>query len=149
MVRSRIREKKVDGWIQAHKDILHQIAQYRIAIQRTNLETRVPIEMDGGETIVHSISYWIQRRQELAQAEVQMWRGLTDRGIKEGEYGPQAGSRGIGGVQGQPTADPLKVTIIRFFDPSTRDTMINMLESEQYRINSKLEIVNAITDLIE
>lgn len=37
----------VDGWIQAHSDILKEILGLRVAIQRTNLATQVAIQIDG------------------------------------------------------------------------------------------------------
>lgn len=130
-------QSTIDGWIQSHKDLLKEIARLRLAIQRTNLVTDVTIELNG-IAVTKPISYWIQRRQELAGLELKMWNHLTDRGIKEGEY-----------VQRGSSDDPIKVNIIRYFSPAKKDKMRDALQSEPHIIDSKLEIVNAITDLVE
>lgn len=127
--------QKVDGWIQAHSDILKEILRLRIAIQKTNLETTVSIELNG-KAVEKSIAEWIHRRRDLANSEREIWSMLTDRGIKEGY------------MQGS-TEDGVKVEIRRFFNPSERDEKIDEFSSEPSIIDSRLEVVNAITDLIE
>jgi len=128
-------KKKVREWIQAYSDILREISRIRTAVQRTNLNTQVSIEL-GGKTITKSITEWIYRRRDLATLELHIWKALTDRGIREGQ------------VKG-PTGDPIDMKIIRYFDPEERDNKIDLYSSEPITIDSKLEIVNAITDLIE
>jgi hypothetical protein len=127
--------KKVSGWIQAHSDIIKEILRLRVAIQRTNLETEVTIEL-AGKSVKKTIAEWIHRRRDLATLELSMWNCLTDRGIKEG----------LG--QG-PAGDPIKIEIKRFYDPEERDNKRDLYSSEPTLIDAKLEIVNAVTDLIE
>lgn len=126
---------KVEGWIQAHSDVLKEILRLRIAIQKTNLECMVVIEI-GGKNVTKSIAEWIHRRRDLSGVELSMWDRLTDRGIQEGY------------VKG-PSGDNIKIEIVRHFNPEKRDEMKSMLQSEPFVIDSKLEVVNAITDLIE
>src|SRR5882672_7662203 len=57
----------VEGWIQAHGDILKEILSLRVAIQRTNLSTPVTVELDGKQ-VTKSIAEWIHRRRDLAKA---------------------------------------------------------------------------------
>ncbi len=127
--------KKVEGWIQSHSDLLKEILHLRVAIQGTNILTEVSVEI-GGKTITKTIAEWIHRRRDLATEELSMWRNLTDRGIKEG-YG------------NAPTGDQFKIEIVRFYDPTERDNRIDLYQSEPMTIDSRLEVVNAVTDLIE
>ena len=128
-------EKKVRGWIQSHSDLLKEILRLRIAIQKTNLETSVSIEI-GEKTVTKTIAEWIHRRRDLAGDDLKMWNCLTDRGIVEG----------MGKV---PTGDVVEVKITRFYDPAERDNMRSLYQSEPITIDGNLEVVNAVTDLIE
>ena len=127
--------KKVRKWIQSHSDTLREILRLRIAIQRTNLQTEVEIELDG-KSVVKTIAEWIHRRRDLADMELSMWKQLTDRGIREGQ-----GS--------SPSGDTLNIKIVRFYEPETRDKNIDLFRSEPLIIDSTLEVINAVTDLIE
>jgi hypothetical protein len=64
-----------------------------------------------------------------------MWNSLTDRNIKEGM------------VQG-PSGDPIELRIIRHYSLEQRDQMKDLFQSEPIIIDSKLEVINAITDLM-
>jgi hypothetical protein len=114
---------------------MKEILRLRIAIQRTNLATSVTIELDD-KVITKTIAEWIHRRRDLAQEEQSMWNCLTDRGIAEGI------------VKG-PTGDPVEIKIVRFFDPGERDNKRELYQSEPMIIDSRLEVVNATTDMIE
>ena len=127
--------KKVQSWIQAHSDILKEILRLRVAIQLTNLNTVVSIELDN-KTVTKTIAEWIHRRRDLANTERSMWGSLSDRGISEGI------------VKG-PTGDPVEIKITRFYDLAERDHKLEYYQSEPLIIDSKLEVTNAITDLIE
>jgi len=128
-------KEKIGKWMQSHSDILKEILKLRIAIQKTNLETDVTIELDG-KPVTKTIAEWIHRRRDLATEELKMWRSLSDRGIIEGT------TKG-------PSGDVIEVKIVRFFNPATRDNKIDLYQSEPMIIDSKLEVVNAITNLIE
>ena len=127
--------QQVREWLQGHGDIVQEIARLRIAIQRTNLATPVSIEI-GGKTVTKTIAEWIHRRRDLANLDSDMWRKLGDRGLKEGM---------LMGSQGQQQ----EVKIRRYFDPVERDRMVEMYRSEPMTIDATLEVVNAVTDLIE
>lgn len=128
-------KNQVSKWMQSHSDILKEILRLRLAIQKTNIETDVTIELDG-KSVTKSIAAWIHRRRDLANEEFKMWNQLTDRGVTEGY------SKG-------PTGDVIEVKINRFYDPSERDRNKDAFSSEPYLIDARLEVVNAITDLIE
>jgi hypothetical protein len=127
--------KKVAGWMQSHSDLLKEILYLRVSIQRTNLMTEVTIEL-GERAVTKNIAEWIHRRRDLAQEELKIWNCLSDRGIKEG-------------IGNGPSGDPIEIKIIRFYDPTERDNKHELYQSEPLIIDSKLEVINAITDLIE
>jgi len=128
----------VDGWLQAHSDILKEILRLKVAIQRTNLATVVSIDVAGeGEPLVQkTIAEWVHRRQKLAELEGSMWKGLGDRGLREGT------ATQTSGVQRD-------VKIRRYYDAKRRDEKITIFAAEPLRIDAALEVVNAVTDLIE
>jgi hypothetical protein len=127
--------KQVREWIQAHTDIVAEILKLKTAIQRTNLAVPVTIEI-GGNSITKSISEWVIRRRDLAKLDLAMWNCLTDRNIREG-------------VVTAPSGDKVALTIKRFYDPQEKDKMREVYTNEPVLIDSKLEIVNAVTEVIE
>lgn len=130
-------KRQIDEWIQAHHDILKEILKLRLAVQRTNLATKVDITIDE-RIVTKTIAEWIHRRRDLAELERLMWSGLTDRGLKEGGALPNT----IPGTQ------PSLVKIRRYYDPPLRDRKIELYRNEPGIIDRTLEVVNAITDVL-
>lgn len=129
--------KQVSEWLQAHSDVLKEILRLRVAIQSTNLKTNVAIQLvDSRKPITKTVAEWIHRRRDLAELEKVAWAGLTDRNLREGTIK-------------QSTGEDLEVRIVRCYDPAERDRNLEEYDSEPIRIDSKMEIVNAVTDLIE
>lgn len=128
--------EQVAEWLQACEDIHKEVLRLRVAIQRTNLSTPVVIEL-GGRSVTKTIAEWIHRRRDLAKADMEAWGKLTDRNLKEGALPSTQGGT------------PQEVKIVRNFDPKTRDQMIELYRSEPTTIDATLEVVNAVTDLIE
>lgn len=126
----------VDGWIQAHSDILKEMMRLRVGIQRTNLLTLVSIELNGTH-VSHSIAEWIHRRRDLAGFEAGMWMSLTDRSLKDQQ------------TQAVKDAPITVLHVRRYFDPATRDQKVAEFKAEPSVINAALEVANAVTDLIE
>lgn len=126
----------VDGWIQAHSDLLKEILRLRLAIQRTNLSTSVVIQIDG-KAVSKSIAEWIHRRRDLAKLEMDMWAKLGDRGLKEQN------------LQTAPGGPVTEVRLRRYYDPAQRDAKLELYRSEPSIIDATLEVSNAVTDLIE
>jgi len=127
-------KKKVEEWLQSYSDILKEILNLRVSIQKTNLEVEVTIEI-GGKSVTKSIAAWIHRRRDLAKLECDIWKRLGDRGLKEG-------------VVTESTGTKKDLKIIRYFDPEKRDLKIDLFSSEPSLIDARLEIINAVTDLI-
>lgn len=128
-------KKQVSGWLQSHSDIVKEILSLRISIQRTNLATDVTIGF-GGLQVKKTIAEWIHRRRDLATLEQGMWLSLTDRGLKEGQV-----KESTGAVK--------TVKIVRFYDPEEKDRKAELYRSEPSQIDATLEVVNAVTDLLE
>jgi len=127
---------KVSAWLQAVHDILLEIELLKYRIQKTNILTDVVIEL-GNKNITKSISQWIMRRQLYASQEKKAWQQLTDRGLQT-----QA-------ARSSNTSDVKYYKVRRYFDPEERDKMVSLYDSEPSIIDGKLEIINAITDLLE
>lgn len=126
---------KIAEWLQSCSDISKQNAKLLVAIQRTNLATPVTITI-GANTLTKSIAEWVWRRREYAALDLKTWQTLTDRNLKDGLH---QNSQGI----------PTPVKVVRHFDPVQRDTMVAAYKSEPHEIDAALEVVNAVTDLIE
>lgn len=127
---------QVDGWLQAHTDILKEWLRLSIAIQRTNLVTQVEVEVKDGQTVSNTIAEWIHRRHTLCNLDRSAWQGLTDRNIREG--------KGAG-----PSGTEMDIRIVRFYSPDQRDKRLANTTAEPSRIDAALEIVNALTDLVD
>jgi len=127
--------KKIEGWIQSYSDNLKRILYLRTAVARTNLATQVTIAI-GGKEVTQSIAEWIHRRRDLAIEEYGIWAVLTDRGLKERTEMTSTGQKN-------------EIKIVRNYDPETRDDKMSLFKSEPLLIDAQLEIINAITDVIE
>jgi len=127
---------KVDKWLQSCTDIHQEIGDLQVRIERTNHLTDVMIEF-GGKEVTKTIAHWLRRRRSLAALDWKLWTCLTDRGLKEGAL-PSSTNQG----------DPRVVKIRRYYDPNIRDEKLTLYKSEPLLIDAKLEVTNAITDLI-
>jgi hypothetical protein len=126
---------QVAEWMQSTLDSLKEIERLRLAIQTTNLQTPVTIDL-GGRPVTKTIAGWIHRRRDLAGLALETVRCLNDRNLKDGFIQNAAGAQ---------TA----VKVQRFYDPTARDSAAEVYRSEPTTIDSSLEVVNAVTDLIE
>lgn len=129
-------QNKINEWLQSCTDLSQENIRLLVAIARTNLSTQVTITL-GGKTVTKSIAEWVWRRREYASLDLATWSRLTDRNLREGQIPPSPG------------ATPFEVKIIRHYDPVKRDYMVAMFKSEPHEIDASLEIINAVTDLME
>lgn len=126
---------QVNSWLQAHRDIIKEIGRLKYCIQKTNVLTQVTIDL-GENSVTKSITEWIERRKSLAAMEKQAWSRLQNKGLKD--------------VRLQNTSGIIYDSKVRYyFDPVQKDKMIEILSAEPSLIDAKLEIVNAVTDLVE
>lgn len=127
--------QRIREWIQTCTDITKENVRLLIAIQRTNIVTNVTITL-GGEAVTKCIAEWVWRRREYAALDLATWLNLTDRGLKEGHMQTS-------------TTQPFEIKIVRHFDPMLRDAAVAMYKSEPHEIDASLEIINAVTDVVE
>jgi hypothetical protein len=127
-------KEQIKEWIQAHHDVLQEIAKLRVAVQRTNIATQVTIEL-GGLQVTKSIAEWIHRRKDLASSELAMWMGISDRGLKEGTIKTSTG-------------ELQEIKIRRYYDPKERDNNVELYRTEAGIIDRVLETINAVTDVV-
>jgi peptide subunit release factor RF-3 len=125
---------QVSKWIQSCEDIIKEIGELRLKVQRTNLATEVTIEIDD-KLITKSIAAWIHRRRDLAKEQLKVWSCLSDRGLQDGSI-----KQSDGQMQ--------EIKVVRYFKPEQRDEKQELYSSEPSLIDARLEIVNAITDLV-
>lgn len=129
-------KSQVQKWLQAHEDITREIAALSVRIAKTNVLTLVQIKI-GGTMLSKTITEWILRRRTLAGLDMGAWAQLSDRNLKEGM---------IPSTQG---GEMTKITIVRCYDPVTRDEKVALYKGEPHSIDVVLETVNATTDLLD
>ena len=129
--------QQVGEWVQAHRDIVKEILRLRVAIQRTNLATQVAIELEG-KPVTKSIAEWIHRRRDLATLEQTVYNRVMQRaaGMRAGTVRASSGEEKVAQVR-------------RYFDQGAYDERVAALRSEPLIIDGTLEVVNAVTDLVE
>lgn len=128
-------KKQVGEWMQSIHDSLKAATDLRIRLNRTNLETVVPIEL-GGQKVEHSIAEWIIRRRLYAKLEENAWSALSNRGLKEG-------------MAQTTTGDKITVKIRYYYDPIERDKQVEVFRGEPGIIDRTLEVINATTEIVE
>ena len=131
--------EQVKSWLQAHHDIIKKVEELRLAIAKTNLATIVTMEIDGKQ-VAKPITAWIMRRgvkgSGLAGQEQKAYLSLTDKSLKDGTAKVTSG-------------ETIAVKVRRYFDPVERDNKTELYRSEPSTIDATLEVINAVTDLIE
>lgn len=126
---------KITEWAQSCEDISQENIRLLCAIQKTNLQTSVTIEI-GGKTVTKNIAEWVWRRRKYALLDLKTYGQMTDRNLKEG-------------IAMSTTGDKVEVKIVRNFDVLVRDQKMEMYRTEPHTIDAALEVVNATTELIE
>jgi hypothetical protein len=126
---------KITEWAQSCEDLVQENIRLLIAIQRTNLATKVKLEL-GGKQVEKSIAEWVWRRREYALIDQNTWSKMTDRNLREGKVDTSTGVA-------------IEVRIVRNYDPNRRDKKLAEYQDEPKLINSTLEVINATTDLVE
>lgn len=131
-------KQQIAEWLQAHHDIVKQIETLRLRIQKTNLATNVAIQFGENINVVKSIAAWIHRRKDLANMEKTAWYGLSNRRLEPCVY------------KKVPADDQVSIANVRkYYDQRERDMKVEEYSSEPSKIDSALEVINAVTDLLE
>lgn len=131
---------QINEWLQAHGDVIKEIEQLSVAIQKTNILTEVEISFgqdskDKEIVVKKSIAAWIHRRRNLAKMQEEVYAALNDKNLKEGA------------MKGS-TGEYVDCKIVRFYDPKDRDYFQNLYHIEPGVIDRRLEVINATTDLV-
>lgn len=126
--------KQVTEWVQTCIDLNRSNTDLIHRIHKTNSSTTVPITI-GGKQVFRTIDEWIHRRTH-ADTDRRTMLMLTDRNLREGSVEQSNGER-------------VEVSIVRHYDAAARDQQLEILMEEPTLIDSQLEIVNAITDLVD
>lgn len=126
---------KIKEWTQSALDVSRDNVKLLVRIARTNLATPVTIQL-GDNQVTKSIAEWVWRRREYAAVDTLVWSQQTDRNLKEGN------------VQTSPGVLS-EVKLIRYYSPEQRDRNLDILRQEPHLIDGALEVVNAVTDLLE
>lgn len=128
-------KEMISSWLQSHRDIIREIGRLKFCLAKTNVNVMVTISL-GDMEITHSILEWINRRKDLAKLERSAWEVLSNRGLKD--------------IKAQQSAGQIVDIKLRYYyDIKEKDKWMELLSSEQSLIDAKLEIVNAITELME
>lgn len=128
-------KRQISEWLQAHGDIIKEVAYLRHAIRKTNVETPVTI-MIADKPVTKTIDEWLDRLKDLASHEQRAWNGLTDRNLKD-TYVTKLTDR----------SPEMLVKKRLYFDPAERDKKVELYRSEPALIHATLEVINATVDL--
>jgi hypothetical protein len=128
-------KRQVTEWLQAHSDIIKEILKLKFLILKTNVNQDVTIEINN-KFVTKTIAEWVIRRRELVSLEEQVWRGLTDRGLRDSKY------------KLTNSAPEVIVKVRLYFDAAERDKKVDEYRTEPSLIDSALEITNAVTELL-
>ena len=127
--------QKLSEWAQSCNDCAQENVRLLVAIARTNLVTKATVKI-AEQSITKTLAEWIWRRREYAKVDLETWSKMTDRGLREGSANSSTGV-------------PIVATIVRHYDVEKRDKKMAEYQSEPHEIDAALEVVNAVTDLIE
>jgi hypothetical protein len=127
--------RKIEEWTQSCEDTVQESIRLLVAISRTNMATKATIRLNGRD-VTKTLAEWVWRRREYAAVDLGTWQKMTDRNLREGAV---ASSTGV----------PIEVKIVRNYNVERRDKKIAEYQGEPHEIDAALEVVNAVTDLIE
>lgn len=119
-------EKEVAGLVQANEDLMVNFLNLKTSIDQTNLNTKVDIE---GK--VYTIAELLIVKRRMASFMVNTYRALNEdkgRGLQRHR------------------SDNAKVIV--FFDEKKKNKGLEQWETLYERIDSRLEVVNATTELV-
>lgn len=123
--------------IQSWQTQIHQatarMEELLLRISYTNLKTQVAVKI-GDKTITKSVAAWVYRRRELAILDRKAWAHCTNRNLQ---------------VTIDRRDNDKVYPVILNYDPQTRDKKVEEYSTEPSLIDSRLETVNATTDLLE
>lgn len=122
--------KELKSLIQANKDLLDNYLSLKKKIEKTNLE--VETEIDGNK---YSISELLVLKRRLAKIMIESFNSMNDKNAK----GNLHSMRGVDN----------SIKIERFYDEKEKNEGLRKWQDFYDNIDSRLEVINATTDLVE
>ena len=123
-------KKEVKNLLQSNKDLLSNYLALKKKIEKTNLETT--IEMDG---VKYTISDLLVLKRRLAKIMIDSFDSMNDKSAKQS----------LMSMRGTDSS----IKIERFYDERERMEGLSKWQDFYDNIDSRLEVVNATTDIIE
>lgn len=120
-------KKEVLSLIQANFDLSKNYVSLKTKIETTNLSTKVEYA-EGFYTIYELLIY----QRKMGKANISTLEALTDRLVRMMKFNSEE-----------------KVTVERFYDEKKKNEALRTHQDFYEGINSRLEVINATTDLIE
>lgn len=127
-----VQKKEVAGLIQANDDLLSEYLHLKKRIEATNLQITAEI---GG--VKYLISDLLVIKRKLANIMVNTYRALDD---SVGEQ--RKASSGAG-------PDGSRPHVVRYYDERVKNEGLRRWQDLYDNIDSRLETINALTDLVE
>ena len=124
-------KKQIKSLIQANIDLVTEIMKLKRQINITNLLTRVEIDK-----FIGSIDEALMMKRKYCQLLISTFNALTD---------GAASTR----LRSAPSFDGKLPQVLRLYDEATKNECIRRYQDLLYTIDSRLEVINATTELIE
>lgn len=126
-------KEEIQSWQTKIHAATSRMEELLLRISYTNLKTLITIEINGN-SITKSIAGWVYRRRELSRLDLMAWNVCTNKRLRAE-------------VDIKDTNKVFRVVLN--YDPKTRDRKVEEYTSEPGIIDSRLETVNAVTELLE
>lgn len=126
-----VQRREVKSLIQSNEDLMNEYLALKGQIERTNLSTNV--EMGGRQ---YTISDLLVIKRRLAQKMISTFNGLNEQ---------SASAR----LRSSMSVDGKAPQVVRLFDEKDRNDGLSKWHDLYDNIESRLEVINATTDLVE
>lgn len=123
-------KRKVKGLVQANGDLLQEYLNLKSRIERTNLETRVRISERE-----HTIAELLVIKRKLAQSMIRTFEALNEKS-------------GAQRLRNAPQIEGRTPHVVRFYTENDRNEGLRSWQDFYHEIDSRLEVVNATTELL-
>jgi hypothetical protein len=127
-----LQAKEVRSLLQANKDFTDNYLELKGKVEKTNLS--VTVEMDGRK---YTLSELLTLKRKLAQLMVASYDAMNDKSARESQ---------IRVVRSSPDNT---VKVERFYDEKEKNDGLRKWQDFYDNIDSRLEVINATTDIVE
>lgn len=127
--------KEVKKLVQSNIDLEERYISLKVAIDRTNLATKVSIE---GAKREYTIFELLVIKRKFGKTMIEKYTSMN---------GSKAEAKRMS--YGRLSSEGKAPSVIKFYDEREKNNNINDIENFLAKIDSRLEVVNAVTDIIE